>query len=212
MAFLGLATAVVTSSLIGADFSSGTMSNWLSYIPRRGQVFTSRLVIAVVAPLVLSAAILAADLAVFSFVVNAQGATGGLTGSGAVWATYGRGMVVIVFGAVLGTTVAFLTRRTIAAVGIILGYLIVKLIASGVFGFTPWFGHITPWFPENNALAVLMADYPYQINTETITANGAGYTSEEKVLPWEQGLVYLSVVAAGLITAALLTFRRRDQG
>ena len=42
-------------SFIGAEFSSGSIANWLSFIPRRGQVYASKLITVAVFSAVLSA-------------------------------------------------------------------------------------------------------------------------------------------------------------
>jgi ABC-2 type transport system permease protein len=42
--YLGaLATFMIAGSFIGAEFSSGSISNWLSFVPRRIPVFVSKL-------------------------------------------------------------------------------------------------------------------------------------------------------------------------
>jgi len=208
--FLGLASAIVASSMIGADFSTGSMSNWLSFIPVRWRVYASKLVVTVVGPVILSAAISALAIATMGLIVTAQQGSAAVTGWDQVWGAYGRGIVVIGFGAILGGTVGFITRRTIAAVGIILGYLIVKLLMTSIFGFSAWFAATQPWWPENNALAVLQADYVYQVAQQTVTAAGTQIDYVERTLHWEHVLVYLLVGAAVLLAAGLVTFTRRD--
>lgn len=206
----GLATAVVASSLVGADFSSGTISNWLSFIPVRWKVYVSKVVVTIVAATVLSAAVLAAAVGLLGLIVTVQQGAAAVTGWDVVWQSYGRGVAVIAFAAILGVTVAFIARRTIAAVGIILGYLILRLLMTGIFGQTSWLGRSTPWFPESNALAVLQGDYAYAIVQQTVTESGTQVDYVSQTLPWEQGLIYLAVSAVLLLGVGLVTFHRRD--
>lgn len=206
----GLATAIIASSLIGADFSSGAISNWLSFIPVRWKVYVSKVVVTVVASTVVSAVLLAGAVGVLGLIVTAQQGAAAVTGWDVVWQSYGRGIAIIAFAGILGVTVSFITRRTIAAVGIILGYVILRMLVTGVFGQTSWLGRSTPWFPESNALAVLQADYTYLIVNQTVTESGSQLDYVEKILPWEQGLVYVAVGATVLLVAGLLTFQRRD--
>ena len=41
---VALAALMVAGSFIGAEYSTGSIANWLSFIPRRGQVFASKLI------------------------------------------------------------------------------------------------------------------------------------------------------------------------
>ena len=41
---VALAALMVAGSFIGAEYSTGSIANWLSFIPRRGPVFASKLI------------------------------------------------------------------------------------------------------------------------------------------------------------------------
>lgn len=206
-ALLALTSAVVAASLIGADFATGAMSNWLSFIPVRWRVYVSKLGVAVVGATVIAAVVLLASL--LALAVAVPGSFGRLTGWPQVWQVFGRAVAVITLAGTVGATIAFLTRRTIAAVGIIGGYLVVSLI-SQVFSQTSWYEYVIPWLPESNVLAVLMADYGYTVFRTSVTADGISGEPVEMVLHWERGLVYVLVGTAALVVASLVTFRRRD--
>ena len=41
---VAMTALMIGGSFIGAEFSSGSIANWLSFIPRRGQVYASKLI------------------------------------------------------------------------------------------------------------------------------------------------------------------------
>lgn len=206
--FLGFASMVVAASLVGADFTSGAMANWLSFVPVRWRVYLSRLIVAVVGTTAISAVLLTVTFAVMAMIVSIQ-QPGPITGWGTVAGLGGRGLALVAMASVFGFTVSFLTRRTIATVGIVLGYLVARLVLLA-FSTMSWYGKLVPALPENNAIALLQKDYHYQVAHRVVSAQGVGLDFTEKILPWEQGLIYLLVAVVVLIGASLFSFIRRD--
>ena len=51
----GLAMFLVAASFIGAEFTTGAIANWLSFLPRRGQVYFAKLITVVGFSLLVSA-------------------------------------------------------------------------------------------------------------------------------------------------------------
>ena len=60
---VALTALMVAGSFIGAEYSSGSIGNWLSFIPRRGRVFASKLLTVVVFSALVSAAVTGLALA-----------------------------------------------------------------------------------------------------------------------------------------------------
>lgn len=207
-AVFGLAAMFVAASLVGADFSSGAMANWLSFIPVRWRVYVSRLVVAVVATTAMTAVLMALLLGALAVVVTIQ-QPGPLHGWPAVIGMAARGLALVALAALLGFTVSFLTRRTIATVGAVFAYLVVRLVL-GAFQMQTWFGTLQPALPDNNALALLNKDLHYSIYHQVVSSHGVDYNATDKVLHWEQGLAYLLVGAAVLVAISLASFLRRD--
>jgi len=205
----GLTALIAAASLVGADFGSGTIANWLSFIPNRWRVYSSKLVVTVVGCVAFATVGLALVIAVLAIVVAGQQGGSAVTGWQPVLGTLGRGLGVIGLCSILGFTVAFITRRTIAALGIALGYLILRLVLSAFAQFA-WFGKLQPWLPENNALAVIAKKHDYYVYRQTVTEQGINYDAVMKTIHWPHGLVYLLVAAAVLLAAGLVSFTRRD--
>ena len=86
---VALTAFMIAASFIGAEYSSGSIANWLTFIPRRGQVFWSKLVTIVGFAALLGA--FGAALVLIAAVVLARlyGSPSGQSGELGAW---GRGV------------------------------------------------------------------------------------------------------------------------
>ena len=66
---VALTALMVAGSFIGAEYSTGSIANWLSFIPRRGRVFASKLVTIVAFSALASAAAAALDARIAALVL-----------------------------------------------------------------------------------------------------------------------------------------------
>jgi len=210
-AFVTFAAIVIAASLVGADFSGGGLSTWLSFEPRRGRVFASRAIVTVIAMAVVASVILTLGLLGLGIAVRAMQGADSITHAGNAAIVALRGVGVVGMAALGALALAFLTRRTIAVVGIAFGYLVVRFVAS-IFQMTRFYGLMQPWLPETNVLAVMHGKTDYTIYTQTVTSDGFSYNAEQHVIGWEHGLLYLGVGLVILVVLAVVSFRRRDVG
>lgn len=200
LAFVSLLAGV---TFVAAEFATGSIGTWLTFVPRRGRVFASKTGAAAVGGLVFAAVWSAAYL----------GATAlgyALAGSEvAVTATQVHALLkVAVLGTavtVVGTALGFLLRHTAAALGVALGYVIAVdgIVLSALRGGGRW-SLLT------NMQAWVTGSASYYQDECTTTATGTMCDWVEHTVSMTQGGLVLLGVVVVLGAAALLTFRRRD--
>jgi ABC-2 type transport system permease protein len=203
-----LALLFLGASLIGAEYSSGALANWLSFLPERSKVLGAKLLALVLASAVVTAAAAALTITVSAVVAHSTGAT--VTGVGNLVEMGARGMVIGVIGAVLGFALALLTRHTIAAAGTTLGFLLVGLVLSVLTSAIASLQGIKPWQPENNLLAFLNHGYRYQTYVNTVTDQGMQQNYVEHTISFGHSLAYWSVIMVAVVAVTFVVFRRRD--
>lgn len=197
----------VAATFVAAEFATGALANWLTFVPRRGAVYASKLVVVALFAVVATAVATALSLGVTALLATIFG--GDLAGLGRLAAQGGRGLLVGLIFAVVGFTVGVLTRHTAAAIGVLLGYLFVWFARGILSGFLAWPSRLPPWTPEGNLAAILTKGTTYQVLTGSVMSEeGPGFA--ERTISLSHGLTYWAVLLAVLVVASLLTFRRRD--
>ena len=205
---VALTALMVAGSFIGAEYSTGSIANWLTFIPRRGQVFTSKLLTVVAFSALASAA--AAALMLGAAIVLAQLYDIPIAKLGDQTSMVGRGVLVGVALAVFGFCVGLVGRHTAAAIGVLLGYLFVWFVRNAILSESEWAKRLTPWTPEGNLAAIVNAGYQYYIPIRSVGPDGVGVDYVERTVGLTHGLVFWAVVLAVIIAGSALIFRRRD--
>ena len=206
--FVALVTFAIAASFIGAEYTSGSITNWLTFVPRRSHVFWSKLL--AVAGFAVLLGTLAATLVLGGSLMLARvhgsdiDAIPELAGVGV------RGVLSIVVLAVLGFCVGLLTRHTAGAIGILLAALVACFVRNGVLGSQAWAQRITPWTPEGNIGALIDKGYNYAVPVEMVTPDGVTVELVEVAVSLTHGLVYWSIILTLVIMGSLLIFRHRD--
>ena len=203
-----LAFLLVGASFIGAEYSSGALGNWLSFIPERGKVFASKLLALVIATAAFTALATAVTIGLSALVARAVGAD--VVGLTKLFEMGGRGVAVGVIGAVLGFALALVTRHTIAAGAAVLAYLLVAYVVSALSFGVSWLQKLIPWQPEYNVLAFLNHGYEYQVYVNTVTAQGLEQTSVDRTISFAHSAGYWSVIMVVVVAVTYLVFPRRD--
>lgn len=203
-----LAAYLVAASAIGAEYTSGSLANWLSFVPSRGKVYASKLVAMVLVAGVGSALVVGLMFALTALITSLYG--GGLEGGGDVVATGARGLVLAVLAAVFGFAFGLLTRHTGAALGLVLGYLVLSVVVGIATIAVPVLGFLPPWLPEYNLAAFLEYGTTYSRAFEETTASGVEYRSVEERISFAHSAGYWAVLAAGAVAVSTVVFRRRD--
>jgi ABC-2 type transport system permease protein len=180
------------ASLVGAEWHAGTMATLLTWEPRRVRILLAKLVaagalaftLAMALQLLLGAALLPAGLW--------RGTTDGID---ADWMRSVSGVslrvaAVAVVGALIGFSIAAISRNTAAALGIAFGYF--AIVENAIRGLRPrW----TPWLLGDN-LAVVITNQPQNFPLVDRSALGAA--------------TLVGCYTLALLVAAVATFRRRD--
>ena len=206
--FVALVMFTIAASFIGAEYSSGSITNWLTFIPRRSHVFWSKLLT------VAGFAALVGTVAV-TLVLGASLVLARLHGSDieAVPELAGvavRGILPIVVVAILGFCVGLLTRHTAGAIGILLATVVAWFVRIGELSSQAWAHRITPWTPEGNIAAIVDRGYTYAVPLEKVTPDGVHVELLERTVSFTHGMVYWSIILTLVILGSLLIFRRRD--
>src|SRR4051794_451078 len=141
-----LAAFLVGASFIGAEYTTGSLANWLTFVPQRLRVYGSKLLAVVLVVAVGGAVSNFVMVGLVALLTRAHG--GALTGLAGVAATAGRAIPIAVLAGVAGFVLALVTRHTVAALGIALGYVVVAAVLSGIAsdaaGPLAW---LAPWVP-----------------------------------------------------------------
>lgn len=200
---------VLGTSLIGAEFSSGSMGTWLTFEPRRLRAASTKLLAAGLAGAAIAAVGLAVTTAgawLISRVNQPDPALQLLPSVGpaeSVPQALLRCLVVGVIAAMAGVALTLILRNTGAVVAIVLGY---GVIVEGVLAQGVGRGRFVPWLPLKNLEAFVQRGSTYY--AESCGATGCDY--KEMTLTYTHGWVYLLVFGIALVAVALAVFRRRD--
>ncbi|WP_254666444.1 ABC transporter permease subunit [Humibacillus sp. DSM 29435] len=207
---LGFLSFLLAASFIAAEFSSGSMGNWLTFQPRRLRVAASKLTASTIA---------GALLAVFGLALTALAVSGVATvnrpdaslklpealpsNPEPLALALLRIVAVVALGGLGGAAIGLIARSTAAVVGLVLGYGVVVegFIANGIGD-----GRLRPWFVSLNIDAFVQNGATYYVNV----CNADGCQGLQLKNSFTHGWVYLLIVAVVGVVAALAIFRRRD--
>ncbi len=207
MTALGL--LILSASLVGADFSTGALSNWLSFLPERTKVFFSKLLAAVLFGAVTTAVIGAVTLGLTVLMTTLGGAD--VVGFGHAAAQGARGILLGVVAVLVGFGIAMLTRHTIAAVGAVLAYLFLSFVYNILVFSVPAVQGLQRVLPENHALSLLNHGHVYVSYDNRPSSDGTYQQMPvEHTITFAQSSLYWVVVLGVLLGVAFVVFRRRD--
>jgi ABC-2 type transport system permease protein len=205
---VALTALMVAGSFIGAEYSTGSIANWLSFIPRRGQVFASKLLTIVGFSALASAAGGGLMLGASLFLARLHDVPVSKVASLA--SMLGRGVLVGVALAVVGFCIGLVGRHTAAAIGVLLGYLFVWFVRNAILSEAEWAQRLNPWTPEGNLAAIVNRGYQYYVLVRSVGPNGVSVDYVERTVSLTHGLVFWAAVLAVIIVGSAMIFRRRD--
>jgi len=205
LAFVGF---VIGAGFVAAEFSSGSMANWLTFEPRRPRVYASKLGAAGLGLLPIALAVLGLLTAGTWLIVGHFASTAGTTAK--VWGNLaqmgGRAVALAVAAALAGAAMGVLFRHTAAVLGIAVGYLV---LVEGVF--RQALQSAQPWLLSLNFQAWLQhgAKY-YPLVCKTDGQGNYSCQGVEKLLTFGHSSTYLGLLVVLILGLAALVFRRRD--
>jgi ABC-2 type transport system permease protein len=207
-ALVALVAFMIAASFIGAEYSSGSIANWLTFIPRRGHVFWSKLLTLVGFAALLGAFGAAVMLATALALARLYGSR--IESLPELAEMGGRSVLVAVGLAMLGFCIGLVTRHTAGAIGVLLGYGVVWFLRMGILGEQPWTQRMTPWTPDGNLAAIVEHGFTYSVPVERVTSDGVDIDFVQHTVSLTHGAIYWSVLLALVVLGSLLIFRRRD--
>jgi hypothetical protein len=199
---LGLAGFILGASFVGAEWSSGGMTNLLLWRPRRDAVLAAKLAVVGAGVLALSVVFLSVWIGAFWLLGAVIGSVGGVSaGSVASAALLSlRITALTLFLALAGATLATIGRRTAAAMGAAMAYLLVFEVGTFIV-----FGLLRSGF----SWRLRFSSYAAALIIKRVELPDAG-TGQPYTVTWAGALVVLAVVGAALTAAAFAVLRSRD--
>lgn len=201
-----LAGLLVGATFTAAELSTGSISTWLSFEPRRLRVYASKVAAAALG--IVPATVLALAVAILgTWAINAQvGLADGMTGE--VWTDIFETSLRItglgVLAALVGSALGILLRHTAAVLGVAIGYGVVELIGG------QFFQTVQPWLVSTNIRGWMEGGTSYYVEVCTTDATGMMCEYTERMLSFSHSAAYLLVLSAVVVTVGAVVFRRRD--
>lgn len=198
------------TTFVTAEIGSGALGTWLTFVPRRGRVYASKVAVAAGGALVPMVLALAVALGGAWGVATLHDAVGTVTSSVAAdlgWQVLRALAAAVVLGAV-GAALGVLTRTAAGALGLAVGWVL--LVDVVLTGFLP---AITPWTLLAGLQAWLRGSTSYYVTVPCEPLDGVaqqGICSAERVVTGLHGGLLVLGVAVVLVAVAAVVFRRRD--
>lgn len=202
-----LVALVVAASFMGAEFKSGSLATWLTYVPRRAPVFVSKATVVVLGSALLGLLIQGmTQLGMLAYTWSWLG-TAGVQGAGGEWGIVGRGLVVTAAAGLLGFCLATLFGSTVAPLAMLLGVTVAQWIAGIVtllVGVAPWLLQV---LPDNNLSAFISGHF----ETTYVERGRSGDEVERLVqIGLGQASLYLGCLLVIAVASAVWSFTRRE--
>ncbi|WP_025273952.1 ABC transporter permease subunit [Haloglycomyces albus] len=205
----GLLMLILGSSLIGAEWRSGGMSNLLLWHPTRMKVLWSKLTASLIACTVALSALIVIVFLAYYVAAAVRGDVGTLDGEW--WAAFlpkaGRAVVLSMFMALFGITITYLGRHTAIAGGVVAATLILNMLMVGfarlalelkypqMWSLNTW---VNAWFDGE----LTLTHFP----------ESADVVTEPETMTLTYGTVGIAMLVTTVVLLALSswTFRKRD--
>lgn len=205
---LGFLALLAGATFTAAEASTRSLSTWLTFEPRRGRVFATKLGAAglgVVLPtLALLGVVVGGSIGIFALV----GASTSLTveaGISPVPDVLGRLVALTVGVAVAAAALGLLLRHTLGVLGLAFGWAIA---VEGILGgMVP---RLSPWLVLPNVNAWVNGTAQYYVPHCTVSAQGTTCDYVTRTVSMTHGGIYLAALVTLLVVASALVFRRRD--
>lgn len=207
--FVLLLSLIVGATFIAAEFSTGAITTWLTFEPRRGPVFASKAAVVTLVTGVAALLVSALAIGVFWAATAINHSTGDVTSQtlSDLGDQAGRIAAAAAAAALLGAALGFLTRHTAAVIAVAIGWLIAidGIVLQSLL-------RAPRWPLTTNLQAWLAGGYEQGVGGTTCMSTSAGVTcdGEKLVVTMTQAGVTMAVVLAVVTGLALLVFRRRD--
>ncbi|MGE5830676.1 MAG: ABC transporter permease subunit [Micromonosporaceae bacterium] len=210
-AILCLFAFVVGASFIGAEWTSGGLTNLLLWRPRRLPLLATKLGSGLLGVLAACTGILVAWLGTLWTIAAAAGSTAGATAG--FWRstalTSVRILALALIAAAIGFALASLGRHTAMALGVFIGYLLVFEVGTRIV-----FGQLQVAFPERFTLVPYVVGWLNKSLTlydyDVCRFSFDQCEPREYVITMASSAWVIGLLTALLVGGAMFTFSRRD--
>ncbi len=207
--FVLLLSLIVGATFVAAELSTGAMSTWLTFEPRRGRVFASKAAVASVATGTAALVVSVLAVGVLWVATALNHATGQVTAQTLIDLANGSARIAVAAAgaALLGAGLGFLLRHTAAVIASAIAWFIAidGTLVSGLL--------LAPrWAVTTNLQAWLRAGTVYYQQGPCVTdpLGGLACNPVQKTLSMAAGGLTLAAGLVAVTALALLVFRRRD--
>lgn len=207
VALIALVGFIVGASMIGAEYSTGTIGNWVTHMPRRSHVFIAKIIALALGTAIVTILASAVILAGTAILVTAHGEK--VHHGSSVILMGGRGVLIAVALTAVGFCVALLGRHTAAALGLLIAYLFLWYVRGSVLN-EAQAGAVDRWTPDGTLKAILENGYEYTVPVGRGAGDDFYYDFVPHYVTVGHGLAYWAVLLLGVVGAAFVVFRRRD--
>ena len=204
--FAGVIAVLIGATMIGAEWSAGSVGTQLLFEPRRSRVWTAKaLAIAAataVMALLLFLLVWTGILLAYQF-WNDTPLPDGFTRDLAE-----TGLRVVAFTAVAGLAgyaITMATRHTVVILGMMLAY---SVVGEGLL--REFFRQIEPWLVSNNTFAWIQGRHVIRIYPEGACSSVEECRPTKTVISLADAGLYFGVVAGAMLLISLFVFNRRD--
>lgn len=204
---LALFGYLVGASVVGAEWSSGGMTNLLLWRPERIRLLLGKLAALTVGVFLSGIVLGGAWIGAIWLTARYRGDLGSLTVG--FWRSLGldgaRGMALALCAALVGAALASLGRRTAAALGVVIGYVVVWEIGARLIMMML---RMVPdrFMVSSYVVALLDKEHRVPDCTNVVLDGDCGLT----VIPWSAGLGVVGGLTLLVIVVATWSFHRRD--
>lgn len=204
---LAFVAFLVGAGFVAAEFSTGSMGNWLTFEPRRSRVYGSKLIAAGLGAIVPAVAVVALLTCGVWLICHAWGSTTLPHGWGPQLLTGLRVVALTMAAAVAGAAVGSLVRHTAAAIGLAMTYVVV---VEGIF-VNSFLSAWQPWLLLKNVDAWIADGTSYFVQQCRVQSNGDYFCEgAQHPVTFTHGTLYLAVACTAVVVLGALVFRRRD--
>ncbi|GAB3800741.1 ABC transporter permease subunit [Micromonospora zhanjiangensis] len=209
--FLALFGFLVGASAIGAELTSGGMTNLLLWRPQRMVVLGTKLGTLLAGVLALAVVGGALYVGAFRLVAAVAGFPGLL--DGAFWGRLAliavRGLVLIGLATAAGFGIAALGRRTSAALGVVAAYAVVWELGARLMMEIVQAARPEQWMLSSYLIAWMSGRVDFWDRTACVGPSAAN-CDPSYTITWVGALAVLVVLVGGCLVTTFATFRRRD--
>ncbi|MEE6287030.1 ABC transporter permease subunit [Georgenia sp. MJ173] len=203
---LVFAALLIGATFSAAELSTGAMSTWLSFEPRRLRVYASKMLAAALGMIPVALLAVGVVVAGSALIADHVGLAHAMTGEDwqdTAWMSL-RVVGVVALAALVGGAFGFLLRHTAAILGLGVAYLVGEQIVTGLVPAT------APWVLSTNVNGWVQHGTSYYLEECTTDATGTMCEYTEQTLSFGHSAGFLLVLTAVVVVVSALVFRRRD--